>query len=353
MAIDTCRLFLDSLEFSDLSSNGWSTLSWAVCFCSNDSTLEWLLRQVLGEVDANLQADRYMRSLRLLSRKGNVENLRLWLKVGPEKTLESVSSAGYTILLEEIRNLEKDTSTLLKLGANPHHPRMIQTTSRMESPTTLSMFCPVTFSSWRSSLQKASISLKAFLETKIHMNHTTELGWTLATLQRLFDWDFEVTDIGMCFSPCSDCADDDFREFVQPLWLNSIEEIKRGQNPEETGWHLSKDSQYDLDDLDSASISESSCDGYESDALIGPEDTTVDPVPLTTAANTENDESKEEQILTRRPEFPYTKDEIVCTGCWLEFCRTGVRRNPAGAEDADSASDYSTDDDYSPFHIHS
>ena len=107
---------------------------------------------------------------------------------------------------------------------------------------------------------------------------------------------------------------------MQPLWLKSLDDIKRGISPEETAWHM-------LTSLNR-----------------GPHEELDADVELGRLVISEKSESNLETS-----NCPYKVDDLVCMSCWRDFCRTGTRNPPSLSEDADDTSE----EQYSPFHIHS
>ncbi|KAL9627577.1 MAG: hypothetical protein Q9164_007566, partial [Protoblastenia rupestris] len=396
--MDTVRLFLDCVDFSDPSCDGWNII---FNFADNygglkvdDATsltmFEWIVKQHSQEMKANLIASEYAPLLEFLVVEDKTAEFYILLRLGPEGAINTFLSDGFNLLLNSIAWAFKNSSDLLRCGADPYCVGLnTEISPKLESPTSLAMYSSRAFALWRSSVSDAGIDIDNVIGRVLEKGPLFEAGWTRKTLRILFDWDNEITDPHNW--TCSVCGTRIWCLMIQPLWLYALEEIKNGTSPEDTLWELysQSDAEFDSDfdtmdsshahqkiegelvpvseapDLDeeteslkfqqsrpAAGTSLCPADAFSQEAkgenVPGSETSDLD-TEATDFVNTNSESSSDV------PTFIYTREDLVCSCCWFHPHQGGKRGEAADIPRSDFSSDMDTslEDDYSPFHLHS
>lgn len=330
-AIDTCRIFEDSLDFWDKDGDGWDLL--ALLFRTNRDTsfeaglmfLRWLLQSSSSEIKANYHPEQVYDALHSAD-SGTADAVRLLFELGPPGAIDNItktSNSDFTPLLEFVAHRRWDqVKVLLALGANPHLISFNTSYSpRAESPLSMAMYSSWAFRSFREALCGANLHFEDFVRQELEPGcPLLNAGWRMDTLLALFELDFELD-----FEPpgpskasyCHDCGSKVYWFLVQPYWQCMLEDKFNQQR-------FCSDS--DVSD------EESLTDNTDGTAL------SHDPVPPEDEAAESDEESFTGENTTAS--IVFDKKEIWCIWCWYDYKRTGSRRRPAITE---------TDDDFSPF----
>ncbi|KAI9670532.1 MAG: hypothetical protein M1831_005752 [Alyxoria varia] len=268
--IDTVELFLDCTDFSDTSCDGWNLLASLVDATANvngDSEaqlafFDWATQQFSWDVKANFIAAEFQDFLRWCAIMSPRKTLHHAVRLGPDGAINGIDQNEWNVLLQIIAY--GDTTDLLTCGANPNHlSRNPEIDLRWESPTSAAMYSSGTFWLWRHSLNEANVDTEILLGKEMFEGPLVGLGWTRATLRRLFYWDFapypDVVNAGsfetksfiICQGHhfyCADCHQLLERLDLKPqvLWLQSLNEIKHGKDPQETPWARNTRSRIDV-----------------------------------------------------------------------------------------------------------
>ena len=204
--MDTVRLFLDCVDFSDLSCDGWNVIfefaEEYVRFTVNPITtlafFEWILKLFSQEMKASLIASEYADIMCFIAGGRDLSALHSILRLGPKGAVDYFCSDGFNSLLcmmayAEVRGA---VSELPECGADPNCVGIAPSISpRLESPTSLAMYSSEAFVIWLSSLADARIDINNVFERELEKGPLPEAGWTREALYMLLDWDFEATSI--------------------------------------------------------------------------------------------------------------------------------------------------------------
>lgn len=387
-AIDTFRLFVDSMDFLGEDGDGWRILKNLCIGASNGwqdvnvnveaKILLWMLRLSSSEMKANFIEKNCAQMLYFTLHPDPelVEASDLILRLGGHGIIDTTigNGDGYTILHRRLVHslLNDSLSALLARGPNLHRRCFVEFyTPYDETPTSLAMYSSWAFTSWLHELASIGVDTGRFIDQELEQNPEVHDGWEKETLLHLFEYgdrpdlDRAGKDAGKDWI-CSHGKSTTVVS-VQPYWRHLLERIKKRMHPEDLIRPISE-----VDDEEKA----------DSGSMVGaasswrdpnpPPDTTghvsyvdLDMLPF------ESEESGEcssgyPATISLQSDCIYSWDEIVCMDCWLHYKRTGTRRQPPGTDEDSSKNEYSlrvddfsfpvddsSDDEFSPFHIHS
>ena len=354
--MDTLRLFIDWIDFSDPRGDGWDALF--LIYHHNYSSigvggaslelLLWLLQQSSCHLRTNFIAEKYAETLNRMCHVKDAASL--FLELGPERAIDTVDKPyGYSMLMWRIA-YGKDLIDMVPFGPNLHLLGFDRAFSpRFESPTSLAMYSSAAFAHWRDFLKDSDVDMDEFVIHETEQGPLKEAGWNSHNLRRLFDLiytpAFHLQDIWSC----CDCGDPIWRLRVQPHWLGSLDWIQQGDDPHDLNSNIAK------------TIQAPNANG----TLLSRYQRSYQLCTGATATSTSeilSHESKADfmtnSTVTMEACRSYEPDDIVCIDCWAFHRRAGVRRVPSTADDTtsdlDDTSDSSssTEDAYSPFLIH-
>ena len=368
--IDTVRLFLDTVDFSDTSCDGWSTVrSVAIGLLFNLGDHEdniaffvWMLKYCLHDMRANLDMDNFCDIIFYsLCHNDALSNV---LKVLPPGDQSFIGDCG-SVLLAVIATDLGTTNDLLMAGADPHHVgRCLWPSQCVESPTSMAMYNSKTFASWLKTLDEIGLDLKSFLDKEMKTSLLADKGWVRQTLYALFTWKFAHTaafDFKR-FVICGDCGKSILELnngiVIDPLWVHSLHEIKLGKNPEETAWALYVPFDEHMCDDEDPSGFDVALNTASSSASLSEANDQIKHASASSNINSgiADDLSNNPKPDSNLPPCPYTPYETICMKCWLYFCENGVRYEriykSVYTTDSASDSDGSTEDGFSPFSVH-
>lgn len=276
--IDTLRLFLDMVDFSDAEMTGWDIFprlvdGYGATNCKLDMPVlfEWLFRQFREDLKLNYQEDDFMSTFHWFAYV-MPSALPSWLSLGPSEVINTVDDEGSTALAKQLTGyIERDSvvtlTEMLKYGADPNSKCVWPKASpKMESPTSLSLYSNYGFGTWMAALYKAGIDANKVFDKDFKHQTLSEAGWTRQNFQKLTGW-----KCGYDAHPgrirCKTCPwwIDYIR--VQPVWAYALEEIKHGKDPNDTIWATStyakEPSEPESDFADPFDVSQKSKEGRD------------------------------------------------------------------------------------------
>lgn len=364
--IETIRLFMDCADFSGTNSPGWDMIcSFIPVHYLERSKIKVALWERVVQIFAHEMKDNFdvgQFTFILSGLSHNRSHLSSLLTSGsaPKGCLNDCNSSWGITLLYSTIYAHTGSSELLLYGIDPNYFGMGLFLYQPETPTSLSMYSSEAFQVWLDSLSHAGIDMATLLDREMERGSLRNNGWTRETLQRVCDWKFESTRHFNVTEKCSDCCGYLFSIKCQPLWLQSLDEIKRGRHPNKTEWALRTSSDngtcYNLDihDVNRA---------FDEKLFSDPPTKTKD-VAILSSDSLRTDSKIEKSVCQGlqsdlHTSSPYGIEDIVHLGCWKKFCRTGTRPIllcTSDDSDCEPGPDPDTDDlsehEFSPFLIH-
>ena len=369
--MDTFRVLMNSIDFSVEDANGWQILiilCWDVLHSHEDlratcDLLLWMLQILRFELRTYLNRSKYAEMFgKILESDPDLAGaVDLLFNLSDPSIIEANTtgnfSKSFVLQIALARADHEDcVSTVLAQGPNLHRlcfPAGI--TPYVESPTSLAMHSSMAFGSWLHALVKTGLDIGSFIDQELVQNPQVHVGWEKETLLDLFthgdrpDLRFKSRLI------CSDCEcwPEFYGQMKQPHWMHLLEKIKKGlylYDPAPTKSNVNEDENADLHSVGNAHNSltdlTSLADTTEDDSL-GNLGEVLSELRL-------KDHTIEHSEISQI-ELDYGKDETVCDYCWLSYKRTGIRglRKALPNRKNTSLSDDSSENEYSPFHIHS
>lgn len=375
--MDTMRLFLDCVEFSEQDDDGWSSLFRIVdqnasVSCDHEATLAlflWMLQQSAFDFRSNFIEAAYARILDQIQVHRSKDAATLLLSLGPEKAIDALDQPnGYSTLMRMIAYAERDLSDYLSFGPDLHLLGLDSFFSPyVESPTSLAMYSSAAFAHWRGCLEQLDVNIDDFIDHETEQTPLKRLGWHRDDLRRLFDLSFDPLFNARSSwfrwrMKCCDCEQDFDAIIVQPYWQYLLDKIKHGMDPHEfpedcleycQDWvdetsetHEPHDNAGRLDiqdnDLGMAAID------FNSDATNTSR--TSDDNCVTSAAG--QPDSEDAKFDPTSWSCSYEKDDAVCMDCWVQYQETGRQRTRPGTGNTSAPDDTLSEDEYSPYLLH-
>ena len=338
---DTLRLLMDSIDFSEEDSHGWDimdTLCSHACFpdihlMANVDLLLSILRLLSFDLRTYVSKQRFAEMLYWVidPEPGLAEASDLLLDLGGHDIIDTgpFLREGVSLLHRMLAFSSDEYYVNFVLSRNPDVHRLGLDTflsPYKESPTSLAMYSWDAFISWLRALVNNKVDLESFIDRELGQNHEVHPGWVKETLLHLFTYDDWPDLQSDRFSACSDCKALHILIMVQPYWRHILERIRTRLQPYEPNT-AGSEAKEENDDNELAPESESD------------KDTST--------------------YIARGPinsNCLYDKREVVCIDCWLHYARTGTRKLPVeelSESEHPASDDDSSEDDFSPFHIHS
>lgn len=386
---DTLRLLTDSMDFSDENGDGWEVLE-NLCEhagetlgeCdAKESLLLWMLRQSSFELKTYFIRGRFENILHwtlLFSDRSEASDLLL--NLGGAETINTgvYSRDGYTVLHYSVTNALR-VSKLLAKGPDLHRRGFnYDYTPQEESPTSLAMYSSWAFTEWLRGLVTIKVKFEEFIDEELKRNPLMHAGWEKETLHDLFAYhhrpelDIECHHCSDC-SDCSDCTKPIFGIEVQPHWRHMLERIKQRINPDGPGHTDLQVGEKENTDVRKIVETASSSDDLTHEPDMTGNVLLVYSNELFSESNSKSESELEEDVhgypamVPIRSDCVYAPNEVICVGCWLHYRRTGTRRPPlpwkrrfaivpdddASLDEYSSSGDESSEDEFSPYHIHS
>lgn len=406
---DTLRLFTDSMDFLDEYGDGWRillTLFFKARNLRGKIGLQLrMLRLLSFELKTYFVAEQFAALLRwtLSSDPRLQEASDLLLNLGDAETINAGIQFrdGYTILHDFVAHAYSyPVSTVLAKGPDLHRRGFnYRYTPQEESPTSLAMYSSWAFTEWLRGLVTIQVNLEEFIDQELERNPLVHTGWEKETLHDLFAYHhrrdlvvpgYACSDYTKCISgievqphwrqildvegyPCSDCTKRIFGVSVQPHWRHMLERIKQRIDPDDPGQTDSQEGEKENTDVRKIAETASSSD----DPTHEPDTTgnvlLVDSNELFSESDSKSESELEEDVhgypamVPIRSDCVYAPNEVICVDCWLHYRRTGTRRPPlpwkrrfaidtdddASSDEYSSSGDESSEDEFSPYHIHS
>ena len=364
---DTFRLLTDSIDFSEENSHGWDIMDDLCKYAymssqhpmANVDLLLSMLRILSFDLRTYVSKRRFAAMLFFVinPEPGPAEAFKMILNLGGHDTIdEALDSRGGISVLHAILAIDPyEYHMTFLLSRNPDVHRLgfdTDLSPYKESPTTLAMYSCDAFISWLRALANNKVDLESFVDHELEQNHEVHPGWVKKTLLHLFAYD-DRPDL-TSYNPwaCSDCKAEYSRVVVQPYWRHIVERIRTRLHPyDPTVIVFEGTEENDDNELPSQSISDE-----DENKISAKSDTEEDDDKLASESESEEDTSEYRRRGPINSKCLYDKREVVCMDCWLYYARTGTRKLPVEelSEDEEPASDDdSSEDEFSPFHIHS
>ena len=345
------------MNFFEENSDGWEVLG---SLFENAATVSgdeevtntlilWMLRTSSLELKLNYVEAQYAG---LLSWPGLDEASDLLLDLGGEGAIDAVEYiGGYTLL--HLRTAYSFHGIVLARGPDLYRMGFDPDfTPQEESPTSLAMYSSWAFAEWLGGLAQLGMNLENFIDQELEKGPLVHAGWKKETLLGVFTHSYRP-DCPRLDAICCDCAGDISYIEVQPYWRHLIERVKQGiyfDNPAGTGSKVSEMKSADVVSIVKPAIG--------SGDLVVERDTTgnvsLDNLDeLLHEPGSEEDSQGYPAMISIRSECIYAREEHVCMKCWLQYRRTGTRRLPHARKGDFDAGEDSSEDEYSPFLIHS
>lgn len=375
---DTLRLLNDSMDFLDKDGDGWQIL-WTLCRNTyslgeeRQATIALLIRMLrLSSFDLKTYfvRERVTKMLNYTLRPdpGLEEASNLLLNLGGAEIIDTAlwSSDGYTILHETVAlAIEGQISTVLARGPDLHPLGFdYDYTPQEESPTSLAMYSSWAFMDWLRGLVTIEVDFEEFLNQELERNSLVHAGWEKETLRALFAYRHRPDLNFRKVWTCSDCSEVYCRVTVQPYWRHLLERIKQRIDPDSPAQADSQDGERDNADVRSIAEAASS----SNDLAHEPDTTGHDGVSSESESEPELEDSHGyPAMISIRSDCVYPPHEVICVDCWLHYLKTGTPRPPhpgkrrfTGLYKTDSSiynhsssGDEVSEDEYSPYLIHS
>ena len=372
---DTLRLLTDSMDFLDENASGWMVLDFlcdsTTCIGgeteAKSALLLWMLKLFTYELKAYYIRSSFTHLFRctLSPAIGLEQATDLLLKLGDAKIIDVQDGTdGYTVLHKCVAYAEglKGLNRVLAKGPNLHllgFDEML--TPEKESPLSLAMYSSWAFEDWLDGLVAIEVDLSTFIDQELESNALVHPGWDQETLRDLFEYHARPDPFLRRLWACSDC---DRRDIfpgvrVQPYWRHLLERIKQRIDPDDP---FGSDSGVDEMQIpDSRSEVEGSKDsGHEPEiSRTVPLDDSNDEVWSESEFESElelgHDVHGYPETVSIRSDCVYDEEDVVCMDCWLHYRRMGYRFRAADAsvDEYSSSEDESSDDEFSPYLIHS
>ena len=349
--MDTLRIFWDQMDFSEEDGEGWDVL----LHCSinprpgedvedgpRPDLLLWLIRLCGPDIKQHYLEDKYSNLLYFMLETTSQDVARSLLAMGNERAIDArLSLGGYTNL-----HLAVASATSLLGNMLIHKPDLhitgldLNESPYYETPTSLALYTFFSFANWRDNLNHAGVDLYKFVNTEIHQSQLSRAGWTVQNLFAVLKHDFQLDCVSRNLYVCVDCGKRIDNLEVQPYWQHVLEIFKHRHTFDEP-------SQIDkmIDEISSENdsiIRQKTRLDREGEVVICP--------PAECSSPKAGDKDGLCQPALQDPtNCPYGKQDMVDMHCWLYYQRTGQRRI---SSNADASTEGSSDDEFSPFLIH-
>lgn len=411
---DTLRHLFDSIDFSERIDHGYRILIDLVENASvvgGDAEVKLILADKMLKLSSSelkmfpLSQYGYVSLLNiLLPIEKTFETADYVLNLGGTDVLNALSDGvdGYTLLHYNLVYGDLIENWLLPKGPDLHKQGLdTDLTPQWESPMSLAMYTSLWFICWTQKLEEAGVVLKEFAELEMDRNLALYPGWKKQTLHALLE-SASSLDIDCPDSVhCHECGQAYWSRAVEPRWRYFLEGVKHGLSPYTAQTVLQDNDEEDeqlsrqKENVTSSYKPRPQADSFENafdnvselsiEMSNGPglnQDSEEDPLSLGKDAD-ENRErppcdpvkEKIESVplagdihgypATMQTGYrcPYDSSDVICMDCWQNFVLTGHRRlqeadkdrlsDECSSDEYCSSKDESSEDQYSPFYIHS
>lgn len=368
---DTFRLFHDLMDFLEENGDGWEVLLLLCeavrethgCSEAKSELLLGMLRLSSFELKTNLPDDLCARMLFWVLRP--IPKLHeasdLLLSLGGPGIIDRVGREvdAYTVLHERLAYARPGDEVSVVVARGPDlHRQVFDTfyTPYVESPSSLAMYSSRTFAGWVHALVDNEVNLENFINQELEQNSELHPGWERDTLLALFTYDARPDLQVRGDLRCSDCIETIYSVRVEPHWRHFLDTLKEGlqpYHPVPAGSEVGDNG--NAEPGSTGEIVRTS----SSDRIHEPYTTQNHPLnkldELHCQSRSEDDTSEYSAMTSIASECDYGKHEFVCMDCWVHYEETGTRGPPEDlSENEDfSPSDEASEDEYSPFLIHS
>ena len=365
-AIDTCRIFEDSLDFWDHNGYGWSVLEGVVddfwdrnsdgssvlegvvdyFWESNEVRAEfycWFVQFSSPDIKAYYDED-WVSYLILHMSPEMFDYIGLLLELGPPGAIDD-KAFGRTLAGSIISGYPDKARILLAWGADPHRSSFYYESNRTETPLSLTMYSSWAFCSFRDILYEMNPHIEDIVRRELEQGGPLlEAGWQAETLSALLKLDFEPGTEPPIPNTCASCGlglyRGSYKVAVQPYWQDILERVKNRtyvQNSCSDTQDGQSPSSNNLSTSTNDSITNTTNGNTLSDGPALPDD--------------QSNQSDEEPVITEIAisRLAPGKEEIWCLMCWLHFKDTGRLNSPHINKTYYSDGDDSSEANFSPF----
>ena len=371
--MDTLRILLNCMGFSETAREGWTTLfdlGKATVSLNGEAVAKrtvfsWILQVTGRDIKENFWEAGYSHVLYWVIRLEEDDMIRSLLQFGGKDAINSRTEyGGYTNLhcRTAYAESEDDLAFILRQAPDLHLTGYDDEYSPiLETPTSLALYSPWAFADWQYNLHVAGIDIHEFICAEMQQTPLVDAGWTVETLRCLFNYTYEsdrhFRHCRHCYS-CDDCAMRLENVKVNPYWLHILTEIKsRLYHNDLPEWQLA------------TSWKEYEAECGRAQGGEGDRDVTMDidgqPQVLRSLGG-DGDEKSLQNVIKHHIsnkswklaehdvlDCAYGREEVVCMTCWVHYKETGHRFTQSDYEDEESGNtDESSDDGFSPFMIH-
>ena len=361
-AFDTCRIFETSFNFWDGDGDGWDVLQFAPNWYSLLSTKEaelvvafcsWLVKSSSPDITGNFVVDKVWWAIYEVN-DDFANFFDLLLGLSPPGVLDDnaglLQQYSFDLSSHMLRENWKIVNLLLAWGADPHHVYAPNRHSPVaESPLSFAMYSSRAFCAFRHALHGRDFDLKDFARKELEGERPLlDAGWKMETLTALLEQDFEPdtsrreteADDGRCDS-CNRLLY--LAVGVQLYWQSFLESVKSGLSTRNL-CPIFQDGQPSNSQRSLTILNDSTTDTADDSAL-------------------SQDPALSEDQAARRDQEPlisgngisstvFDRKEVWCIKCWHHFKETGRRRSPARPVTKSSDEDDASEDEFSPYLIH-
>lgn len=372
-AIDTCRIFETSFDFWDGDGDGWNILGYSPNFHVHKrlitetealpSFCSWFVKLSSSDIKDNFISEQISVAI-LGANEEFADFFELLLGLGPAGALhENYDRLQNCLPLfphHIICQNWKIVNLLLAWGADPH---LIDTDNSCilvaESPLSLAMYASWTFCAFRDALNSTGLDVKDFARKELEEGRPLlDAGWQIETLTALLELDFKPdtspSDTEGHALLCNSCDQhllsrnpNGYRIMVQPCWQSFLESIKAGTYTQRV-CSDTQDKQPFNSQRNLAVFNDSITDTADDSA------SSHDPAP--SEDQTAHPDQASSTDRTDISSIIFDRQEVWCIECWYHFKETGHKFSPASdssaSETVSSDEDDASEDDFSPYLIH-
>ena len=312
----------------------------------------WLVKSSSPDIKDNFTEDKVWETI-YWANDESADFLELLLGLSPAGTLHDNADLlqHHPPLLSRhiLRQNWKIVNLLLARGANPHHIYLKRGYNPVaESPLSLAMYSSWAFWAFRNALHSTDLDVKDFARKELEEGSPLlEAGWQMETLTALLELEFEpdasLHETERDSLHCDSCNRWlYYNVVVQPYWQVILESIKNGTYPQRICSDIQNE-QASNNQRDFTVHNDSTTDTADDSAL------SQDPALSKNQAAHPDQESQTYWVDI--PSTIFDRKEVWCLRCWYHFKVTGHPRSPS-SETGSSDEDDASEDDFSPYLIH-
>lgn len=311
----------------------------------------WLIRSSSLEIQTCYLEESLHEILSYCAQLKATDAIGALLDLSPRGSVDTFGDLGYSALyLTAARQHWALAITLLTMGADPHLSCIVLDVSpRSETPISIAMYSSWRFWSFRDILSRPNVDIEYYIHSGLgQAGPLINDGWQEETLRVLFQYEFEPESSRPCDHDwkCSHGQVYHVVEMVEvePRWQLIIERIKRGIDADALSLEAS-----DVERVQESSVeSRFTITSQPSDSNIRNDD---DP-----SSEPPSSGFKAAQVVPTSPAIDLDvppnlleRNAVVCIRCWLYLKEHG---HLPPQEPREVYSDDTSEDEFSPFHIH-